>query len=81
VVTAVVTAFLDQLDLEGADVVRAQLALLVAAELDSPDTPKHSIPRLTAQLRTLVIDLEKTPRTNGRTVLADAREFLAAVTR
>jgi hypothetical protein len=70
-VTSVTTAFIENLDLHGADVIRAEMALLVAGELDDEDTPRHSIPRLTAQLRTLIADLERAPLSNGRRVSAD----------
>lgn len=49
-VCGVVQDWLDERDLRGADVIRAQVALLVAAQLDA-DVPPYVVPKLAAELR------------------------------
>lgn len=77
-VGGVLQDWLNTLDLQSVDVVRARLALLVAAELDAPDTPRHAIPRLSSQLRGVISEIGATKAKNGVTK-ADVRKLLEVV--
>jgi hypothetical protein len=57
-VSAAVREWLRGRDLAGLDLVRAQLALALAAEVDDPEAPRYARPRAAAELRALLAELE-----------------------
>jgi hypothetical protein len=56
-VCGVVQDWLDERELHGADVIRAQVALLVAAQLDA-DVPPYVVPKLSNELRQTIAEIE-----------------------
>jgi hypothetical protein len=74
-VSGVVQDWLRERDLRGADVIRAQVALLVAARLDA-EPPPYVVPKLTAELRSTIAELEGLPQVDG---IADVRRLLRDV--
>jgi hypothetical protein len=72
--------WLSERELTGADLVRAQLALALADEVDDVDAPRYARPRCASELRLLLAELDgsATPL-NDHQVLA--RELLADVLR
>ena len=55
--SGVVQDWLDERELRGADVIRAQVALLVAAQLDA-DVPAYVLPKLSNELRQTIAEIE-----------------------
>ena len=74
-VQAAVEDWLSERDLAGADVVRAQVALLVAAQLDA-DVPAYVVPKLSNELRQTIAEIEGLPQVDG---YADVRRLLRDV--
>ena len=65
--SGVVQDWLDERELRGADVIRAQVALLVAAQLDA-DVPAYVVPKLSNELRQTIAEIE------GLTTLVDGHQ-------
>lgn len=63
----------------GVDVVRAELALSLAAELDDPDAPHYAKARLSSELRTVIAEIEGTAQVDG--YRNDVRRLLQDVMR
>ena len=61
-VCGVVQDWLDERDLRGADVIRAQVALLVAAQLDA-DVPPYVVPKLAGRIAIEQAALNSRPST------------------
>ena len=66
-VCGVVQDWLDERDLRGADVIRAQVALLVAVQLDA-DVPAYVVPKLSNELRQTIAEIE------GLSTLVDGQQ-------
>jgi hypothetical protein len=56
-VAGAIEEWLDGVELEGADRVRARMAMRLALELDSDEAPAYARPRLAAELRAVVNEL------------------------
>ena len=74
-----VESWLAERNLMGVDVVRAELALSLAAELDDPDAPHYAKARLSSELRTVIAEIEGTAQVDG--YRNDVRRLLQDVMR
>ena len=75
-VVGAIRAWLEGLELEGVDTVRAQLALRLGNELDDPDAPRYARPRVVSELRAVLAEIEGKPTTDRdglRRLLAEVR--------
>ena len=72
-----VAEWLASLDLEGVDLVRAQLALALATEIDD-DAAAYAVARLTTELRSLLTELAKAT-VKDESGQRDVRRMLAEV--
>jgi hypothetical protein len=57
-VVGALRAWLAELELDGADQVRATMALVLAAELDDPTAPRYSRAKIASELRAVLAELE-----------------------
>ena len=76
-VGSAIESWLAERDLTGVDVVRAELALSLAAELDDPDAPHYAKARLSSELRTLIAEIEGIVQVDS--YRTDVRRLLAGV--
>ena len=56
-VTEAVERWLAGCEVAGADVVRVELARVLARELDDPEAPRYAKPRVAAELRALLAEM------------------------
>lgn len=57
-VAGVIRQWLATRELSGAELIRAQIMLALARELDDPAAPRYARPRVAAELRALLVELE-----------------------
>lgn len=75
-VAGAVRAWLRGRELDGADLVRAGLALALAREVDDPASPRYARSKISSELRALLAELEGTPAPAGE---LDVKRLLGEV--